>query len=161
MYSFSFGRQEKKNDIYKKKLKIMKNLSLLSSQCTPSIDFDAETGVCIIEGDSCMQLMQGEVNGVAITETILLENQQGDEVFTITNLLDFFDIIMSWLSEYTQTVNGAIQMHINVVYMDTSSSRRFLELFDLLTSRSLRTLFLSKYLYKNGFFSFILLEKYN
>jgi insertion element IS1 protein InsB len=28
-------------------------------------------------------------------------------------------------------------------------------------SRSLRTLFLSKYLYKNGFFSFILLEKYN
>jgi hypothetical protein len=30
-----------------------------------------------------------------------------------------------------------------------------------LTSRSLRTLFLSKYLYKNGFFSFILLEKYN
>jgi Leucine-rich repeat (LRR) protein len=30
-----------------------------------------------------------------------------------------------------------------------------------LPSRSLRTLFLSKYLYKNGFFSFILLEKYN
>jgi hypothetical protein len=35
------------------------------------------------------------------------------------------------------------------------------ELTQKLNSRSLRTLFLSKYLYKNGFFSFILLEKYN
>jgi hypothetical protein len=35
------------------------------------------------------------------------------------------------------------------------------DLIERLSSRSLRTLFLSKYLYKNGFFSFILLEKYN
>jgi hypothetical protein len=37
----------------------------------------------------------------------------------------------------------------------------FYFLLGFVISRSLRTLFLSKYLYKNGFFSFILLEKYN
>jgi inhibitor of KinA sporulation pathway (predicted exonuclease) len=43
----------------------------------------------------------------------------------------------------------------------TGTHHRGLDDAKNIASRSLRTLFLSKYLYKNGFFSFILLEKYN
>jgi hypothetical protein len=49
-----------------------------------------------------------------------------------------------------------LDFRLKTVYYLVNTIRK-----ERLASRSLRTLFLSKYLYKNGFFSFILLEKYN
>ena len=71
-----------------------------------------------------MQLLE---DGVTV-----IENQHDGEKVAIQKTSEFFDIITGWLSAYFETVGGAIELHLDLTYMDTSSSRRFLELFNLL-----------------------------
>lgn len=104
----------------------MKNLYIPPSECTPSIDLNAETGVCFIGGE-CTQILQGEV-----TNVIFLQNLYEGETFAIQNINEFFELITGWLSTYFENVGNTIELHCNLVYIDTTSSRRFLELFDLL-----------------------------
>jgi hypothetical protein len=111
---------------------MMQNLSLNRSDYTPSIDFNAETGECAIQGE-CLQILQGDVKTV-----VFLQNQYDSEVITITDVSDFFQLIFDWLSAYIENVGGSLEFHFDLVYMDTYSSRRVLELFSVLEAYKLK-----------------------
>lgn len=66
----------------------------------PDIDFDAETGICIIEGESFME-----------------------------DTHEFFDPIFDWISKYKESIYfEQINMQINLSYYNTSSSKLLSEL---------------------------------
>jgi hypothetical protein len=110
----------------------MRNLSLSPSDYTPSVDLNAETGECAIQGE-CLQILQGDVQ-----TTVFLQNQYDSEVIAVTNLLDFFQLIFDWLSAYMENVGGLLEFHFDLVYMDTSSSRRILEVLKALEEYKLK-----------------------
>ncbi|TAF65204.1 MAG: DUF1987 domain-containing protein [Cytophagales bacterium] len=81
----------------------MENFKIDGSHYIPSIDFNAETGVLEISGESYHEYT-----------------------------LEFFQPIFEWLKQYTAEPNHKIVLNFRMTYFNTSSSRRFLEIMNIL-----------------------------
>lgn len=68
----------------------------------PTVDFNAETGVCTISGKSYLE-----------------------------DTTQFYLPLLEWLDEYANS-NKPIQFNVKLSYYNTSSSRSVLDIFDLL-----------------------------
>jgi hypothetical protein len=63
----------------------------------PKVHFNAETGVCEIEGESYLE-----------------------------KTAEFYDGLLAWLDQYMMEVKGAIKFSFKLTYFNTSSSKRIL-----------------------------------
>jgi hypothetical protein len=81
----------------------MENFSITGSTYIPTVSFDAETGVLEIAGESYHE-------------------------YTV----EFFQPILEWLREYLSKPGREITFNFKMTYFNTSSSRRFLEILDML-----------------------------
>ncbi|MCS6968623.1 MAG: DUF1987 domain-containing protein [Cytophagales bacterium] len=81
----------------------MENFSIKGSNYIPTVHFDAKSGVLEISGESYHE-------------------------YTV----EFFQPIIQWLREYLATPGREIVFNFKMVYFNTSTSRRFLEIFDML-----------------------------
>lgn len=48
------------------------------------------------------------------------------------NALDFFAPIIEWIKEYTQQSSNRIQVHLRINYLNTSSTKCILDIFEIL-----------------------------
>lgn len=69
----------------------------------PSVNFNAETGVCEISGESYLE------------ETV-----------------EFYDPLINWLKQYIREKNAPITLNIKLTYFNTSSSRCILDILNVL-----------------------------
>ena len=63
----------------------------------PVVNFNAETGECVIEGESYLEKTS-----------------------------EFYDSLLAWLNQYMAEVKGDIKIHFKLTYFNTSSSKRIL-----------------------------------
>jgi hypothetical protein len=70
---------------------------------TPNISFVASTGVCEIDGESYLE-----------------------------NTFEFYQPLIDWLKEYTETVKKPILLNFSLSYFNTASSRSILDLLTVL-----------------------------
>lgn len=85
----------------------MENFSIKGSTYIPTVNFDAQSGVLEISGESYHE-------------------------YTI----EFFQPIFEWLNNFLVEPNRSFVFNFKMTYFNTSSSRRFLEVFDLLETYS-------------------------
>ncbi|MCU0449252.1 MAG: DUF1987 domain-containing protein [Bernardetiaceae bacterium] len=81
----------------------MENLYIRAENFIPEIDFDAAAGVLNISGESYHEYT-----------------------------LEFFQPVFEWLKRYFQTPNRHITVNFRMTYYNTSTSRRFLEMLDMM-----------------------------
>ncbi len=84
----------------------MENITIAGSRGVffiPSIDFNAQTGICEIGGESYLE------------ETA-----------------EFYDPLIEWLKRYTKEIRKPITFNIKLTYYNTSSSRYILDFLDVL-----------------------------
>jgi hypothetical protein len=81
----------------------MDNLQIAGKKDTLAVAFDAETGVLVLEGSSYPE-----------------------------NPIDFFDRLTAWFKQYFAEVSGPLTLNITIDYLNTSSSKCLLDLFDML-----------------------------
>ncbi|MGF1533292.1 MAG: DUF1987 domain-containing protein [Bernardetiaceae bacterium] len=81
----------------------MENFYIEGENYIPTVNFNAETHVLEISGESYHE-------------------------YTI----EFYEPIFKWLRDYFQTEGMEVTFNFRMTYFNTSSSRRFLEIFDLL-----------------------------
>lgn len=81
----------------------MKNLEILSSETTPLVNFNIEKGQFIIEGRSLME-----------------------------DADTFYKPVQDWFIEYRKNPNPKTELNIRLEYLNTNTSRQFLDLFKLL-----------------------------
>jgi hypothetical protein len=81
----------------------MENFFIESSTYIPKIDFNSETDVLSIEGESYHE-------------------------YTV----EFFQPVFEWLGKYLSEPGKKITLNFRMTYFNTSSSRRFLEILNLL-----------------------------
>ncbi len=81
----------------------MESFLIKGSTYIPTINFDAQSSVLEISGESYHE-------------------------YTI----EFFQPIFEWLNNYLSEPNKSFVFNFKMTYFNTSSSRRFLEIFDLL-----------------------------
>jgi hypothetical protein len=84
----------------------MENLKIQGSHdvfFVPSVDFNAETGICELSGESYLE------------ETI-----------------DFYIPLLQWLQDYIDYINKPVIFNIKLTYFNTSSSRCLLDILNLL-----------------------------
>jgi hypothetical protein len=82
----------------------MDDLVINATKSSPSVHFDAGTGVLEIKGKSYP-----------------------------ANAAQFFDPVFQWIEEYLgQTIAGTIEVNLEMTYLNSSSSKAFLNLFDML-----------------------------
>lgn len=81
----------------------MENFYIEGSDYIPEVDFNAETGDLNISGESYHEYT-----------------------------LEFFEPIFDWLKRYTNEGGKTITLNFRMSYFNTSSSRRFLEIMNLL-----------------------------
>ncbi|TAF32757.1 MAG: DUF1987 domain-containing protein [Cytophagales bacterium] len=81
----------------------MENLNITGENYIPAVNFDLATGVLEIAGESYHE-------------------------YTI----EFYQPIFNWLNAYLSEPNRTITFNFRMTYYNTSTSRRFLEIFDLL-----------------------------
>ncbi len=84
----------------------MENLYIEGEQgnyYVPTVDFNAETGVCTISGRSYLE-----------------------------DTTEFYLPLLEWLDQYFTEVNKPIQFNVKLTYYNTSSSRSVLDILDLL-----------------------------
>ncbi|UZR95692.1 DUF1987 domain-containing protein [Chondrinema litorale] len=81
----------------------MENFFIESSTYIPKIDFNCETNILSIEGESYHE-------------------------YTV----EFFQPVFEWLDKYLTEPGKEITMNFKMTYFNTSSSRRFLEVLNLL-----------------------------
>jgi len=80
----------------------MNNLIIEATRSTPYINFDAQTGVLAIEGDSYPE-----------------------------NTSNFFDIVLQWVNDYTATNKKKTIINIMLNYFNTSTSKALLDIIDI------------------------------
>ena len=85
----------------------MENFQIEGENYIPTVNFNAETGILEISGESYHE-------------------------YTI----EFFQPIFEWLNNYLEQEGRKIVFNFRMTYFNTSSSRRFLEIFDLLEDYS-------------------------
>ena len=81
----------------------MENFHIEGSTYIPKVDFNAETNILSIEGESYHEYT-----------------------------LEFFQPIFDWLEKYLEEPNKSVVMNFRMSYFNTSSSRRFLEILTIL-----------------------------
>jgi hypothetical protein len=81
----------------------MENFHIEGSTYIPKVDFNAETNVLNIEGESYHEYT-----------------------------LEFFQPIFDWLEKYLEEPGKSVKMNFKMSYFNTSSSRRFLEILTIL-----------------------------
>ncbi len=81
----------------------MENFHIKADTFIPEIDFNAGTGVLNISGESYHEYT-----------------------------LEFYQPAFDWLNRFLQSPNQTIQLNFRMTYFNTSTSRRFLEIFDRL-----------------------------
>ncbi len=69
----------------------------------PTVDFNAETGVCILSGESFLE-----------------------------DTIEFYDPLVQWLEEYTSEIKKPLTFEIKLTYFNTSTSRSILDLLNIL-----------------------------
>src|SRR6056297_3159090 len=69
----------------------------------PEVNFDAETGVCEIKGESYME-----------------------------STYTFYLPLMNWLDEYIKQVGKKITFNVKLVYFNTSATKCLLDIFEIL-----------------------------
>jgi len=69
----------------------------------PTIDFNAESGVCVLSGESFLE-----------------------------DTIEFYDPLVQWLEEYTSEIKKSIIFEIKLTYFNTSTSRSILDLLNIL-----------------------------
>ncbi len=70
---------------------------------TPSVNFNAQTGICEISGESFLE-----------------------------DTVEFYDRLVEWLETYTQEIKRPIAFIIKLTYFNTSTSRCILDLLNVL-----------------------------
>ena len=82
----------------------MKNLIIKETKFTPEINFNTEEGILTIRGNSYPE-----------------------------NTLEFYDPILNLMEEFFKDTNiDDVTLNIEIVYFNSSSSRVFFEIFDLI-----------------------------
>jgi SiaC family regulatory phosphoprotein len=84
----------------------LENLEIAASTGTyfiPNVNFNAETGVCLLEGESYHE-----------------------------NTWEFYNSLMHWLNRYMQEVGGELRFNFRLTYFNTSSSKCLLDIMRLL-----------------------------
>lgn len=88
----------------------MDDLVINATKSSPYVHFDAGTGVLEIKGRSYP-----------------------------ANAAQFFDPVFQWLKEYLQqSISGTIEVNLEMTYLNSSSSKAFLNLFDMLDSHAVK-----------------------
>jgi hypothetical protein len=83
----------------------MEHLQIEATKDTPSIDFNPETGVLALEGESYPE-----------------------------NPIDFFSPVLNWVKQYIEESDGGLTFNIKISYINTSSSKCMLDLLEILES---------------------------
>ncbi len=73
------------------------------SSFTPSVKFDVKTGICTIEGESCLE-----------------------------NAAEFYARLINWFEKFINQNKGAIQLNLKLMYFNTSSSKCILDMLKIL-----------------------------
>lgn len=81
----------------------MKNITTTGSQSTPAVTGDWEQGVITMQGDSYPE-----------------------------NSFEFFGPIIDWLESFLKEVQAPLRVDLRLVYMNTSSVKAMMDIFDLL-----------------------------
>jgi len=81
----------------------MQDLIIESTKSTPSIQFEADSGYLRIAGESYPE-----------------------------NVAKFYAPVLDWLRSYLEQVTGETTMEFRVTYFNSSSSKLFMTIFDLL-----------------------------
>ncbi|MFD1007069.1 biofilm regulation phosphoprotein SiaC [Oceanisphaera ostreae] len=82
---------------------VMKSLNIVGSQSTPTIFCNADSGVMTMQGDSYPE-----------------------------NSFEFFSEIISWVEQFLQHATLPLQLELRLIYMNTSSVKAMMDIFDLL-----------------------------
>ncbi len=83
----------------------MNKLELIGTAKTPTVNFDAETGILVLKGRSIPE-----------------------------NAIEFFNPLVDWLDEYAKQPKEVSQANIQLEYFNTSSSKCILDIFKKLES---------------------------
>ena len=89
-----------------KQLYNMENLYIKGSSeafFIPTVDFNAETGHCILSGESYLE-----------------------------DTVEFYEPLIKWVRQYTEDIKKPITFDIKLTYYNTSSSRSILDILDIL-----------------------------
>lgn len=78
-------------------------LSLQASQSTPAVETDYEQGIMTMRGDSYPE-----------------------------NSFEFFGPVLDWVEQFLAMEDRPLRLELHVVYMNTSSVKAMMDLFDLL-----------------------------
>jgi hypothetical protein len=84
----------------------MENINLASSSTTPyfpEVNFNAQSGVCEIKGESYME------------ETY-----------------KFYLPLINWIKEYTEELKKNLELNIKLIYLNTSSTKCLLDILEVL-----------------------------
>ena len=81
----------------------MENLLIEKTKYTMAVNFNKDTGIMEMEGSSYPE-----------------------------NALDFFGPIISWIKNYIQEIKKEIVMNIRLNYLNTSSTKCILDIFEIL-----------------------------
>jgi hypothetical protein len=81
----------------------MNNFYITGEEYIPEVNLNAETGTLSISGESYHEYT-----------------------------LEFFEPVFEWLKQYTTEEGKKIELNFKMTYFNTSSSRRFLEIMNLL-----------------------------
>ncbi|MFC3853754.1 biofilm regulation phosphoprotein SiaC [Salinispirillum marinum] len=83
-------------------------LSLQASQSTPAVETDFEQGIMTMRGDSYPE-----------------------------NSFEFFGPVLDWVEQFLAMEDRPLRLELHVVYMNTSSVKAMMDLFDLLEAANL------------------------
>lgn len=81
----------------------MKSLTIAGSQSTPTIQCDPARGLMIMQGDSYPE-----------------------------NSFEFFGEVIHWVEQFLQQATLPLQLELRLIYMNTSSVKAMMDIFDLL-----------------------------
>ena len=96
----------------------MQNLHIEASQYTPEIVMDAENGVIEMSGKSYPE-----------------------------NTFEFYKPVLQWLGEYFQNPHTKTVVNMEIIYFNSSSSKLFFDLFDILDEMKDKYKIVVKWLY--------------
>ncbi len=82
---------------------VMKSLSITGSQSTPTILCNPDSGVMTMQGDSYPE-----------------------------NSFEFFSEVIEWVEQFLQHSASPLQLDLQLIYMNTSSVKAMMDIFDLL-----------------------------
>lgn len=81
----------------------MKSLSIKGSQSTPTIECNADSGIMSMRGDSYPE-----------------------------NSFEFFAEVITWVEQFIEQSSLALRLELNLIYMNTSSVKAMMDIFDML-----------------------------